>query len=79
MEHRWNEIERGNPCPSATLSTTNPIWTDPGSSLSHGTAKLTTYSINSRGYECVGAYLNLSHACVACSLIKYRESFTFTL
>jgi hypothetical protein len=35
MEHQWNEIERGKPttrrktCPSATLSTTNPTWTDP--------------------------------------------------
>jgi hypothetical protein len=55
MEHRWNEIDRGKPkysgktCPSATLSTTNPTWTDPGSNpglrvgrqttnrLSHGT------------------------------------------
>ena len=37
MEHRWNETDRGKPttrrktCPSATLSTTNPTWTDPGS------------------------------------------------
>jgi hypothetical protein len=38
MGHRWNEIDRGKPkysggktCPSATLSTTNPTWTDPGS------------------------------------------------
>jgi hypothetical protein len=37
MEHRWNEIDRGKSkysgektCPSATLSTTNPTWTDPG-------------------------------------------------
>jgi hypothetical protein len=35
MEHQWNEIDRGKPttrrktCPSATLSTTNPTWTDP--------------------------------------------------
>jgi hypothetical protein len=35
MEHRWNDIDRGKPkywgktCPSATLSTTNPTWTDP--------------------------------------------------
>jgi hypothetical protein len=40
MEHRWNEIDRGKPkysgkktCPSATLSNTNPTWTDPGSNL----------------------------------------------
>jgi hypothetical protein len=56
MEHHWNEIDRGKPttrrktCPSATLSITNPTWTDPGSNsglrgerpatnrLSHGTA-----------------------------------------
>jgi hypothetical protein len=51
MEHRWNEIDRGKPCPSATLSTTNPTWTEPVSDpglrggrpaanrLSHGTAQ----------------------------------------
>jgi hypothetical protein len=56
MEHRWKEIDRGKPkyseknCPSATLFTTNPTWTDPGlnpgfrgerpatNRLSHGTA-----------------------------------------
>jgi hypothetical protein len=56
MEHQWNEIDREKPTtlrktsPSATLSTTNPTWTDPGSNpglrnekpatnrLSHGTA-----------------------------------------
>jgi hypothetical protein len=57
MEHRWNEIDRGKlkylgvkTCPSATLSTTNLTWTEPGSNpgfrgerpvtnrLSHGTA-----------------------------------------
>jgi hypothetical protein len=56
MEHQWNEIDREKPttrrktCPNATLSTTNPTWTDPGSNpglrserpatnrLSHGTA-----------------------------------------
>jgi hypothetical protein len=36
MEHQWNEIDRGKPttrrktCPNATMSTTNPTWTDPG-------------------------------------------------
>jgi hypothetical protein len=46
-----NRSTRGKTCPSATLSTTNPTWTDPGSNpglrggrpvtnrLSHGTAK----------------------------------------
>jgi hypothetical protein len=37
MANQWNEIDRGKPttrrktCPSATLSTTNLTWTDPGS------------------------------------------------
>jgi hypothetical protein len=39
MEHRWNDTDRGKlktrrkTCPSATLSTTNPTWTDPESNL----------------------------------------------
>jgi hypothetical protein len=62
MEHQWNEIDREKPttrrktCPSATLSTTNPTWTDPGSKpglrgvrpatnpLSHGTAYQSPYT-----------------------------------
>jgi hypothetical protein len=61
MEHQLNEIDRKNrrtrekTCPSATLSTTNPKWTDPGSKpglrggrpasnrLSHGTALRLAY------------------------------------
>jgi hypothetical protein len=61
MEHRWNETDRGKrkysgkTCPSATLSTTNPTWTDSGSNpvlcgerpvtnrLSHSTAHFTPY------------------------------------
>jgi hypothetical protein len=61
MEHQWNEIDRGKPttwrktCHSATLSTTNPTWADPGSNpglravrpvtsrLSHGTAHFLFY------------------------------------
>jgi hypothetical protein len=58
MEHRWNVIDRGKQtysgkktCPNATLSTTNPTWTDPESNpglrgerpatnrLSHDTAQ----------------------------------------
>jgi hypothetical protein len=47
-----NGITRGKTCPSATLSTTNPTWTDPGTKpglrggrraanrLSHGTAQV---------------------------------------
>jgi hypothetical protein len=47
-----NRSPRGKTCPSATLSTTNPTWTDPGSNtgfrggrpaanrLSHGTAPI---------------------------------------
>jgi hypothetical protein len=49
-----NRSTRGKTCPSATLSTTNPTWTDPGSNLrggrpvtnrmSHGTALLFGHS-----------------------------------
>jgi hypothetical protein len=53
MEHRWNAIDKGKPkhsgkkCLSATLSTNNPTWNDPGlrsqrpttNRLSHGTAE----------------------------------------
>jgi hypothetical protein len=46
MEWNWreNRSTRGNSCPSAILSTTNPTWADPGGErpatnrLSHGTA-----------------------------------------
>jgi hypothetical protein len=56
MEHRWNEVYRRNPkysgknLSSATFSSTNPTWIDPGlnpdlrggrlaiNRLSHGTA-----------------------------------------
>ena len=46
-----NRNTRGKTCPSATLSTTNPTWTDPGlrgerpatNRLSHGTAICITY------------------------------------
>jgi hypothetical protein len=32
-ERRCNDIDRGKTCPSATLSTTNPTWIEPGSNL----------------------------------------------
>jgi hypothetical protein len=50
-----NRSTGGKTCPSATLSTTNPTWTDPGSNpglrgewpatnrLSHGKAKLDAF------------------------------------
>jgi hypothetical protein len=46
-----NRSTRGKTCSSATLSTTNPIWTDPGlrggrpatNRLSHGTAHVDVY------------------------------------
>jgi hypothetical protein len=59
MESQWNDTGRENQriqrksCPNATLSTTNPTWTDKGANLdfhserpatnrlSHGTAILT--------------------------------------
>jgi hypothetical protein len=53
-----NRSTRGKTCPSATLSSTNPTWTDPGSNpgprgerpatnrLSHGTAYPVIYSFS---------------------------------
>jgi hypothetical protein len=35
-----NRSTRGKTCPSATLSTTNPTWTDPGSNLVRGRPNL---------------------------------------
>jgi hypothetical protein len=61
-EQRWNDINRSKPknsekaCPSATLSTTNHTWIDPGANprlsgerpdtndQSHGTAHVCVYS-----------------------------------
>jgi hypothetical protein len=53
MEHQWNEIDRGKlttrrkTCPSATLSTTNPTWTDPESNpgLRNGGRRLTAWAM----------------------------------
>jgi hypothetical protein len=53
-----NQSTRGKTCPSATLSTINPTWTDPGlnpglrgerpasNRLSHGTARSVTTNLN---------------------------------
>jgi hypothetical protein len=50
MEHRWNEIDRGctrrKISPSATLSTTNPTWTDPGSNLGLRGGRLATNRVS---------------------------------
>jgi hypothetical protein len=55
-----NQSTRGKTCPSATLFTTNPTWTDPGSNpglrggrpaanrLIHGTALLVTVKITTK-------------------------------
>jgi hypothetical protein len=37
-----NQSTRGKTCPSATLSTTNPIWTDPGSKPGFRDGRLVT-------------------------------------
>jgi hypothetical protein len=54
-----NRITRGKTCPSATLSTTNPTWTNMGSNpglqgerpatkrLSHGTARFYVFTVSS--------------------------------
>jgi hypothetical protein len=51
-----NRSTRRKTCPSATLSTTNPTWTDPGlggekpttNRLSHGTAHIRTFKRTNR-------------------------------
>jgi hypothetical protein len=49
---RWNEDWQGKPkhsektCPSATLSTTNPTWTDPGSNPARRGGKSATNSLS---------------------------------
>jgi hypothetical protein len=75
MVHQWNEIDRGKPTtrrktsPSATLSTTNLTWTDPGSNpglrgerpatnrLSHGTAGI--LSLLNTTYAWLGECMHL--------------------
>jgi hypothetical protein len=53
MEHQWKEIDRGKPttrrktCPSATLSTTNPTWTDQGSNPSLRSGRPATNGLSS--------------------------------
>jgi hypothetical protein len=61
---RENRSTRGEICPSATLSTTNPTWTDPGSkpdlrserpatnSLSHGTAQNSAVEFEKKNTVC---------------------------
>jgi hypothetical protein len=62
-----NRSTLGKPCPSASLSTTNPTWTDPGSNpglrgerpasnrLSHGTAPMSSMQQRPRTLECEGS------------------------
>jgi hypothetical protein len=64
---------RGKTCPSATLSTTNPTWTDPGSKpglrgerpatsrLSHGTAKAYNFSMQHVTYKIHNNYRNTAY------------------
>jgi hypothetical protein len=59
-----NRTTRRKTCPSATLSTTNPTRTDPGSNsdlrgerpttnrLSHGTANFASYCMSTRVWSC---------------------------
>jgi hypothetical protein len=69
-----NRSTRRKPCPSATLSTTNPTWTDPGSStglrgespatncLSHGTANFRII-MNSVKITVLTVYLKNRNGC----------------
>jgi hypothetical protein len=69
-----NRSTRGKTCPSATLSTTNPTWTDLGSNpglrgrrpaanhMSHGTA-LGGCLVRYCSFSCLELYV-LFHACI---------------
>jgi hypothetical protein len=91
MEHRWNKIDRGKPevlrrktFPSATLSTTNPTWTDPGLNpglrgersatdrLSHGTANIIPKSSTDKRYvpsDLLSAILTLQALGLHCVML----------
>jgi hypothetical protein len=88
MEHRWNEIDRGKPkysggkpCPSATLSTTNPTWTHPGSNpglrncglhVTHWTSSLCT-----QVYKKLFQYL--CRVSIFRAVISFRKAIKFIL
>jgi hypothetical protein len=71
MEHRWNEIDRGKPknsegktCHSATLSTINPTWTDPGSNAVGG-RRLTAWAMaRPRSHVLRAAHSDCSIVCI---------------
>jgi hypothetical protein len=83
-----NRSTRGKSYPSATLSTTNPTWTDPGSNpglrggrpqtnhLSHGTALLLSYSCLEQS---AGRYEVLRLRCVDEFALIKRKLFTETV
>jgi hypothetical protein len=95
MEHRWNEIDRGKPkysekktCLSATLSTTNTTWTDPGSKpglcgerpatnrLSHGTALTTLLAICWRGVKRQGGKKHFASTAKHCVPVSKTSTVT---
>jgi hypothetical protein len=69
----WNEDWQGKPkcsektCPSATLSTTNPTWLDPGSNPGHRGGKPVTNHLSNGTVLCVyGALLVVDALKVLC-------------
>jgi hypothetical protein len=75
-----NRSTRGKTCPSATLSATNPTWTDPGSNpglrgerpatngLSRGTAYMFISLLDADGTS-VAIILNLTDISTACKYL----------
>jgi hypothetical protein len=59
-----NRSTRGKTCPSATLSTTNPAWTDVGSHGHHMLCIRMRFSI----YDAVNILLNASKPKTTCDL-----------
>jgi hypothetical protein len=88
-----NRSIRGKTCPSATLSTTNPTWTDPGSNpglrdeipatnrLSHGAALFAGVKVQSSiSYDVQNStYLSFIDLLIAVTNLKLEPPHYFTV
>jgi hypothetical protein len=76
MEHRWNETDKGKP----KCSTTNPIWTDPGSNPGLRGGRQAAYRL-SHGTAAPGLTKGYSYTSTPplCPHGLYRAPFTFNL
>jgi hypothetical protein len=85
MEGRWNEIDRGNrstrgkTCPSATLSTRNPILTDPESNPDLSGERLATnrlsYAMACTGILATWGLVTSKYLCIYRDRHKIKVNF----